>query len=529
MGKLIQQKEYVLTFVGTATAVGLHVDIGMVVRSLADSLAWTPKTILPIPLDRQLAALITARNGSKTTKDVRDMVDQYRCNWWVRPEAPLFGPATVSDCLEFHRQRQKEAGVFAAPPAVPLPPPSTPARRTFTASFEPPCTTCVLSQHACAAMQSDLVQIKSFAAAQAEISSARTALTRQTMAAAHCFKTAYLDQVKSAQKSGQPLPAGLTEADVAMLTPVAAVQIANTAPAISSAAAKISPAMVERISAGLESFKLDAGLRRPMFPPAVWHAGPRAGQTPAAQLPTGNENASLPGDPDDTVAIDMFGSSDEESNTGVPDTVDMFGSDEEPAAASPNPAVDKPDAAAGKGTTVAMCGSIRNDAATPAAAVTDKAGTQGKYPSPGAHDAIDMFGSDEEDARQGDHGIVDMFGSDEDTDAALEGAAGIDMFGSDEEPVARGDSRLTSNSDDSDDVIDMFGSDAESGGLEGSNVASSGDEGSDDGLVDMIADDDSRSLPRSSGARRPRGRFNAEHFAGLDDSLFVDPAGGDSE
>lgn len=102
---------FVLMFVGTALAIGLHIDIGITVQTLADSLGMANSKE---PIHPQLVAFLLSK-ASHIQPEVCDPVRTYACSWWLQSpmaDVELFGPRTIMQCLQIHRQEQHVAGVF---------------------------------------------------------------------------------------------------------------------------------------------------------------------------------------------------------------------------------------------------------------------------------------------------------------------------------------------------------------------------------------------------------------------------------
>lgn len=101
-----------MSFLGIALAVGLHVDVGITVRSLAGSLALTEDAALPLVVEAQLLAALFSEPG----KEICAPVAAYACSWWLSNTAPTLdarlGPRTVGECLMFHREQPESASAF---------------------------------------------------------------------------------------------------------------------------------------------------------------------------------------------------------------------------------------------------------------------------------------------------------------------------------------------------------------------------------------------------------------------------------
>ncbi|KJA12756.1 hypothetical protein HYPSUDRAFT_210153 [Hypholoma sublateritium FD-334 SS-4] len=147
-----------------ALAIGLHIDIGIVVRSLADTLGMAKQEELPLRFHPQFLALLASKRGHKQL-EVWDPVATYACPWWLQPDiaaAAIFNSGTISECLMTHRQEQHKAGVFTVNDSRPVPPPILPP----TTEDQYRCKTCLLYRVTCGGLQSDLGQIMGFAGTQ---------------------------------------------------------------------------------------------------------------------------------------------------------------------------------------------------------------------------------------------------------------------------------------------------------------------------------------------------------------------------
>lgn len=318
-----------LTFVGTALAIGLHIDIGITIRSLADSLGMAQTEELPLAVHPQLVAFLLSKSG-QAKPEVCDPVRTYACSWWLQPpmaDVELFGPRTITQCLNVHRQEQHVAGVFRHNTARPIPPAVLPAGT----DDQYRCNTCILSRHAGAALQSDLTQIEAFADTQMTVAGAKAAMARRTMAGVYCLHEALLQLDPSANTPLQlPHPASLSEAEVVAIAPVAAASIPRIAENMGRIAAASSTsqevtASVRAKNRHAEDERLDPGDMFGSSPPArpvrvpaaiaappadvLLDAGDMFGDTPSISLHVGATSVAAPLADDLLDAGDMFGDS----------------------------------------------------------------------------------------------------------------------------------------------------------------------------------------------------------------------------
>ena len=107
---LIARKLFVLSHIGVLTSIGQPVDIPIITRSLADSIALGPEdAILPTFENDFLATLDI---GSHKTDDKCQVVRKYHLNWWSgrKPRnldnVQILDSSTVNSCLDhYNRQR----------------------------------------------------------------------------------------------------------------------------------------------------------------------------------------------------------------------------------------------------------------------------------------------------------------------------------------------------------------------------------------------------------------------------------------
>ena len=185
------------------------------------------------------------------------------------------------------------------------------------------CRTCILYRHSLADTQASLMQVKNFASAQRDLAKLKADLARRTMAAAYCFREAFLAKASAAADAGDT-PLDMTEEEISALVPIATLSI----PRIGGRISTVSP----QVNASAEA-AITAGLNMPQSTPI-----PLA--NPSRRLATSGLSQS-PLTTDSGPVVDMFGSSDEEADGAIPPAVaDMFQSDDEDAALAAPPAVD---------------------------------------------------------------------------------------------------------------------------------------------------------------------------------------------
>jgi hypothetical protein len=96
---------YVMSWVGIATTIGLVIEVPILVRSLADSLADVNLDHLPLGFHPSLLAALDDGVG---TESPSRLVDSYACDWWRHNREPatggIFGIDTLDECLDRYRQ-----------------------------------------------------------------------------------------------------------------------------------------------------------------------------------------------------------------------------------------------------------------------------------------------------------------------------------------------------------------------------------------------------------------------------------------
>lgn len=470
---------FVMSFVGMALSIGLHIDIGIVVRSLADGLALARTSDLPLAVNRHLMTLLGSKVG-QPQMGIFDVLDTYYSPWWTQQDAPnalLFGPKTAVACLKMHRQAQQAAGVFRSPYSH-----SNAARvQSGPAGNDVPpgpdsfrCSACLLYRHASSSLQSDLLQIKGFAATQETVTATDWERSRRIMAAAHCFREEFLRKASSAEKAGTHRPLDLSEAEIVELKPFAIASITSVAAGIATTAtasqSRMDGAPADGTAGNLPLPGNEGNAAPVPIPPAAYEDDSVGAEDMFSSGSDGNESSG---------AADMFNSSasDDENPSSAGE---MFGSDRE---ASPS-----------------HCNTV------PAA--------------PGSHNLWAPGGIN----LHTDDGPEDGRGMFADTTAGVESDndSSADMFGSEDE--ANGP--MSSSGDE---AADMFSSPAESDDNGAADMFDSGeeaaDEAADDGAADMFSD---VAQPPGNGGL-PQSRFTPAYFAGLEDSLFEDAVGELSE
>ena len=105
-------KEFVLSLIGIASALGQQLTIPIVIRTLADSLAFVQDENLPFHPDSQFLDTLDAGN--------HELVPSYKLQWWTgrKPKdlgkVEILGASTVRACLSHFRDQKLKATVLPA-------------------------------------------------------------------------------------------------------------------------------------------------------------------------------------------------------------------------------------------------------------------------------------------------------------------------------------------------------------------------------------------------------------------------------
>ncbi len=231
----------------------MRIHLGIVVRSLADSLGIIDQATQPYRVDQQFLAFIKSKADNRQ-KEICDVVNNYHCAWWRRtlvPGVQTLCSQTLNECLKVHRNEQHKAGVFRDIVHRPIPPPVGLPTSSAPADQEPfRCRTCILYRHSLAETQASLLQVKNFASAQRDTAKSKADLARRAMAAAYCFREIYIARASMAAKAGDPVPGDLTEDEISELVPITTQSIRDIVGQISTVPAPVNPSAEAAITAG---------------------------------------------------------------------------------------------------------------------------------------------------------------------------------------------------------------------------------------------------------------------------------------
>jgi hypothetical protein len=207
---LIEGQLYVLSFVGIGSAIGQTLEIPIILRSLADSLAQVSEDDLPIPLDPGFLALLDDDPHDKLDKS--RVVGQYDCAWWSgrRPQdlstVEVLSEKTLMRCLAFHRE-QLAKGQDVATPALPMlltmpPAPGFAGASNAGAGQATICRTCVESRGLVSQMLQNLQDIHKYSTAMTTASEHQWKIDMRSASTFHI-----LHQAVIAKETANPAPA----------------------------------------------------------------------------------------------------------------------------------------------------------------------------------------------------------------------------------------------------------------------------------------------------------------------------------
>ncbi|KAF8965104.1 hypothetical protein BDZ97DRAFT_1813684 [Flammula alnicola] len=171
---------FIMSYIGIATGVGQIVEVPIVLRSLADSLAMVSDADLPVEFN---SAFIATLDVGTTEEQFWRVVKDYHLSWWMMTRQPadrqLLTAITLETCLTHYRlQRQMDATGSIAQKIIPLPPfqPSTP-----DADADADCSRCAANHTIAADLLGELRSLKNFASSMAELSRNKVAIATQVI------------------------------------------------------------------------------------------------------------------------------------------------------------------------------------------------------------------------------------------------------------------------------------------------------------------------------------------------------------
>ncbi|KAF8952217.1 hypothetical protein BDZ97DRAFT_2066652 [Flammula alnicola] len=172
---------FIMSYIGIATGVGQIVEVPIILRSLADSLAMVSDADLPVEFD---SAFIATLDVGTTEEQFGRVVKEYHLSWWMMTRQPadrqLLTAITLETCLTHYRlQLQMEATGSIVPKIIPIPAfqPSTP-----DADADADCCRCEANHAIAADLVGKLRSLKNFASSMAELSRNEVATTTRRAA-----------------------------------------------------------------------------------------------------------------------------------------------------------------------------------------------------------------------------------------------------------------------------------------------------------------------------------------------------------
>ena len=127
---------YVMSWVGIGTTIGLVMDVPILLRSLADSLAEVNVNHLPLGFH---PSLVAALDDGVATECPSRLVHSYVCDWWRHDQEPgpggILGMDTLDECLDSYRQYIPALVITDSSPAHSQP--------TNEAGYEADCRSCI--------------------------------------------------------------------------------------------------------------------------------------------------------------------------------------------------------------------------------------------------------------------------------------------------------------------------------------------------------------------------------------------------
>jgi hypothetical protein len=150
---------FVMSFLGTATATGVVVEVPIILRSLADSLAHQPYEDLPLLFHPDLLATLDAGTD---LDNYGSLVERYEFDWWNLPQEPTaeacLNTCNLDRCLLLHRQLLSQQN------KNPFPPIQTTTSTTQTTA-DPRCSRCTEYQAIAGSLLAELQGVQEFAQA----------------------------------------------------------------------------------------------------------------------------------------------------------------------------------------------------------------------------------------------------------------------------------------------------------------------------------------------------------------------------
>jgi hypothetical protein len=161
----IAPQNCIISYIGRATAVGICIDIPIIVRSLADCLLFADEEDLPLPIHASLRSFLST--GTDPNEHGR-LVASYRCDWWTKPSEPaadqICSHLTLGDCLAHYRQELcAELDPGKRRPVAPIPLPNHPTIPQL-GEHKTTASEAILWRNRAATLQQDLTNIRQLTA-----------------------------------------------------------------------------------------------------------------------------------------------------------------------------------------------------------------------------------------------------------------------------------------------------------------------------------------------------------------------------
>ena len=103
-----------MSWFGISTVIGFVIDVLILLRSLADSLADLNLDHLPLGFN---SSMLAALDDGVATESPNRLVDSYACDWWRRSTEPalggIFGIDTLDECL--NRRSEEHTSELQSP------------------------------------------------------------------------------------------------------------------------------------------------------------------------------------------------------------------------------------------------------------------------------------------------------------------------------------------------------------------------------------------------------------------------------
>lgn len=193
-----------LSFVGIGSAIGQTLEIPIMVRSLADSLARLSEDDLPVPIDPGFMALLEV--DARERNDRCRVVDKYDCSWWTgrRPQdlntVEYLSAETLMRCLEFHRDqlgKDQDIATLAHPHPLAMPPAPAPVGAGQATN----CRTCIEYRGLVSEMFKNLQEIHKYSTTMTTASENQWKIDMRSASTFHL-----LHQAVIAKETAHPAP-----------------------------------------------------------------------------------------------------------------------------------------------------------------------------------------------------------------------------------------------------------------------------------------------------------------------------------